>query len=93
MTTASAVEVVIGAGSIGQAIARRVGAGTTILLADLNPDTAGAAAHSLRTAGFTVETAHVDVADRATIDALAGKWARLRGRAVLVRRSRHAGRL
>jgi NAD(P)-dependent dehydrogenase (short-subunit alcohol dehydrogenase family) len=73
MSTASAVEVVvvIGAGSIGQAIARRVGAGKMILLADLNPDTAGAAAHSLRTAGFTVQTAHVDVADRATIDALA----------------------
>lgn len=32
------VVVVIGAGSMGQAIARRVGAGRTILLADLRDD-------------------------------------------------------
>ena len=61
-TTAVDVVVVIGAGSMGQAIARRVGVATTILLADLNPDTATAAAHALQTAGYTVSTAHVDVA-------------------------------
>jgi NAD(P)-dependent dehydrogenase (short-subunit alcohol dehydrogenase family) len=79
MSTTPAVEVVavIGAGSIGQAIARRVGAGKIILLADLNTDTANAAAHTLRTAGFTTETAHVDVADRASIDALAATAAEL----------------
>ena len=71
-TIASAVEVVvvIGAGSMGQAIARRVGVSATILLADRNPDTANTAAQTLRNAGYTVETAYVDVADRATIDAL-----------------------
>ena len=38
MSTSTAVElvVVIGAGSMGQAIARRIGVGKTILLADLN---------------------------------------------------------
>ena len=54
--------VVIGAGSIGQAIARRVGVGKTILLADLNQKAAAAAADTLRGAGFTTSTATVDVA-------------------------------
>jgi threonine dehydrogenase-like Zn-dependent dehydrogenase len=39
----SDVIVVIGAGSIGQAIARRVSAGKHVVLADLNPDNADAA--------------------------------------------------
>ena len=38
------VIVVIGAGSIGQAIARRVSAGKHVLLADLNQQNADAAA-------------------------------------------------
>ena len=38
------VTVVIGAGSIGQAIARRVSAGKHVLLADLRPENADAAA-------------------------------------------------
>ena len=49
---ATEVVVVIGAGSIGQAIARRIGVGKTILLADLNEDAAVAAKNSLETAGF-----------------------------------------
>jgi predicted dinucleotide-binding enzyme len=36
--------VVIGAGSIGQAIVRRVGAGKYVLLADIRPENAEAAA-------------------------------------------------
>jgi malate/lactate dehydrogenase len=45
MSTSTTVElvVIIGAGSIGQAIARRIGVGKTILLADLNEDAAGTA--------------------------------------------------
>ena len=48
MSTSTTVElvVVIGAGSMGQAIARRIGVGKTILLADLNEDAAGTAARS-----------------------------------------------
>jgi NAD(P)-dependent dehydrogenase (short-subunit alcohol dehydrogenase family) len=38
------VNVVIGAGSIGQAIARRVSAGKHVLLADLRPENADMAA-------------------------------------------------
>lgn len=64
------VVVVIGAGSIGQAIARRVSAGKRVLLADLNKDNAEAAAKTLADAGFEVTTAVVDVASRASVHAL-----------------------
>lgn len=64
------VIVVIGAGSIGQAIARRVSAGKHILLADLHPENAEAAALVLRNAGFEVSTTIVDVSSRPSIQAL-----------------------
>jgi NAD(P)-dependent dehydrogenase (short-subunit alcohol dehydrogenase family) len=64
------VIVVIGAGSIGQAIARRVGAGKHILLADLRPENSDAAAKVLSDAGFVVSTAIVDVSSRASVHAL-----------------------
>jgi NAD(P)-dependent dehydrogenase (short-subunit alcohol dehydrogenase family) len=67
------VIVVIGAGSIGQAIARRVGAGKHILLADLQPENAGAAAKVLSEAGFDVRTAIVDVSSRESVRALIHK--------------------
>ena len=52
------VIVVIGAGSIGQAIARRVSAGKHVLLADLRLENAEVAAKVLSEAGFTVTTAY-----------------------------------
>jgi NAD(P)-dependent dehydrogenase (short-subunit alcohol dehydrogenase family) len=64
------VIVVIGAGSIGQAIARRVSAGKHVLLADLRPEPADAAAKILRDAGFAVSTATVDVSKRTSVHAL-----------------------
>jgi NAD(P)-dependent dehydrogenase (short-subunit alcohol dehydrogenase family) len=64
------VIVVIGAGSIGQAIARRVGAGKHILLADLHLENSDAAAKVLSEAGFEVNTAVVDVSSRASVHAL-----------------------
>jgi NAD(P)-dependent dehydrogenase (short-subunit alcohol dehydrogenase family) len=64
------VTVVIGAGSIGQAIARRVSAGKRILLADLRPENAHAAAKVLSDAGFEVSTATVDVSSRVSVHAL-----------------------
>jgi len=64
------VVVVIGAGSIGQAIARRVSAGKRVLLADLRLEAAEAAARVLLDAGFEVSTATVDVASRASVHAL-----------------------
>lgn len=75
----SQVVVVIGAGSIGIAIARRISAGKHVLLADLRQDTADAAAKVLSDAGFSVSTASVDVAKRSSVEALAATataWAR-----------------
>ena len=69
--TRNSVIVVIGAGAIGRAIARRTSAGKHVLLADLKPENAGNAATVLKDAGFTVDTATVDVSKRASVRALA----------------------
>ncbi|MDA8332538.1 MAG: SDR family oxidoreductase [Candidatus Dormibacteraeota bacterium] len=66
----SEVVVVIGAGSIGQAIARRVSAGKHVLLVDLSAENAQAAAEVMRDAGFEVSTATVDVSSRESVHAL-----------------------
>jgi NAD(P)-dependent dehydrogenase (short-subunit alcohol dehydrogenase family) len=73
----SQVIVVIGAGSIGQAIARRVSAGKKVLLADLKRENALAAATVLADAGFELSTATVDVASRKEVLALAQQAAAL----------------
>jgi NAD(P)-dependent dehydrogenase (short-subunit alcohol dehydrogenase family) len=67
----SNVIVVIGAGSIGQAIARRVSAGKHVLLADLRLENADTAAGVLRNAGFTASATTVDVSSRLSVNALA----------------------
>ena len=64
------VTVLIGAGSIGVAIARRVSAGKHVLLADLRTENAEIAAKTLFDAGFEVTTASVDVSSRASVEAL-----------------------
>jgi len=64
------VIVVIGPGSIGQAIARRVSAGKYVLLADLLPENADAAAEVLSDAGFDVNTAILDVSSRESVHSL-----------------------
>ena len=64
------VVIVIGAGSIGQAIARRVSAGKRVVLADLRAENAESAAEVLRDAGFDVTTATVDVSSRGSVQAL-----------------------
>ncbi len=66
----SEVIIVIGAGSIGQAIARRVSAGKHVVLADLQDENADAAAEVLRDAGFDVSTETVDVSSRESVHAL-----------------------
>ena len=63
----SEVIVVIGPGSIGQAIARRVSAGKQVLLADLRQKNADAAAEVLSNAGFEVSTATTDVSSRDSV--------------------------
>lgn len=71
------VTVVIGAGSIGQAIARRVSHGRHVLLADLKLENADAAAKVLADAGFEASTARVDVSSRDSVRALAEQAAGL----------------
>jgi NAD(P)-dependent dehydrogenase (short-subunit alcohol dehydrogenase family) len=71
------VTVVIGAGSIGQAIARRVSAGKHVLLADLRQENAEAAAKVLSDAGFEGSTAVVDVSSRTSVHALVERAAAL----------------
>ena len=73
----SEVIIVIGAGSIGQAIARRVSAGKHVVLADLNDANADAAAEVLRDAGFDVSTKTVDVSSRESVHALVKTATRL----------------
>ncbi len=67
------VLVVVGAGSIGQAIARRVGAGRRVLLASLDEQQAVAAARTFHDAGFNAEAIGVDVSSRESVIALVDK--------------------
>jgi len=62
--------VVIGPGQIGQAIARRVGVGKHVLLADARRENAEAAADVLSSAGYEVSVATVDVSRRSDVQAL-----------------------
>ncbi len=61
------VVVVVGAGGIGQAISRRVGAGRHVVLADLRPEAAQAAAKILDDAGFETSAVQTDLASRESI--------------------------
>ena len=65
------IVVIIGAGGIGIAIARRQGIGKTLLLADSNEKTLQSAATELRGASYEVETHTVDVSSRASVRQLA----------------------
>lgn len=69
----TSVTVVIGAGSIGQAIARRVSSGKHVLLADLKQENADAAAKVFSEAGFDVSTTVVDISSRESVRALVSK--------------------
>lgn len=62
--------VVIGPGQIGQAIARRVGIGKHVLLADQRRENAQAAAEVMANAGYDVSVATVDVSSREAVHAL-----------------------
>lgn len=68
--SAGKVVVVIGAGQIGQAIARRVGVGKQVLLADRRQENADTAAEVLGNAGYDVSTQAVDVSSRGAVHAL-----------------------
>lgn len=61
------VTVLVGAGSIGLAIARRVGAGKHLVLADYSLDNAQAAAQTLENAGFECSVVQCDLGERDSI--------------------------
>ncbi len=61
------VVVLVGTGSIGQAIARRVGAGKHVVLGDLKQSAADVAAEILEEAGFETSTIAVDISSRESI--------------------------
>ena len=67
------IVVVIGPGQIGQAIARRIGFGKHVLLADMREENAMAAAETFANAGFDASTAVVDVSSPETVHALVDK--------------------
>lgn len=71
------VLVIIGPGSMGTAIARRVGAGKHILVADLVEQNARVAEQTLLDAGFEVSVATVDITIRLSVQALAKRAAGL----------------
>ena len=61
------VVVVIGPGQIGQAIARRVGIGKHVLLADMRRGNADAAAEVMANAGYEVSLTIIDVSSPSQI--------------------------
>ncbi|MBR0061919.1 MAG: SDR family NAD(P)-dependent oxidoreductase, partial [Selenomonadaceae bacterium] len=61
------VVVLVGTGSIGQAIARRVGAGKHVVLGDLKLEAAQAAAKIFDGAGFQTSTIAVNISSRESI--------------------------
>ena len=74
-TETKEIVVVIGPGSIGQAIARRVGSGRVLLLAAHSREATDAAAQQLRGDGFEVEVQATDISDRKAVEALADRAA------------------
>ncbi|GAB2939381.1 SDR family oxidoreductase [Streptomyces mayteni] len=66
------VLVVTGAGGMGMAVARRLGSGRTLLLADASPDRLALAVEALAAEGYTVRGVPTDVGDRASVESLAG---------------------
>jgi NAD(P)-dependent dehydrogenase (short-subunit alcohol dehydrogenase family) len=69
--------VVVGAGFIGQAIARRVGTGKHLLLANLTEQASAEAAETLANAGFEVSAMAVDISSRSSVQSLVDKAASL----------------
>lgn len=61
------ISVLVGTGSIGQAIARRVGAGRITVLADYNEENALKAARTLEDAGFETRTIVTDLGNKESI--------------------------
>jgi NAD(P)-dependent dehydrogenase (short-subunit alcohol dehydrogenase family) len=70
-TIMASVTVLIGTGSIGLACARRVAAGSILLLADYNKQQLASTAEMMRNEGYNVETKQTDISDKEAVAALA----------------------
>lgn len=78
------VVVVTGLGGMGQAIARRLGSGRQLLLADIDSARLAETAAALEIEGFRAQTVRLNVADPASVAALADQARELGGLSVLV---------
>ena len=65
----------LGAGSMGTAIVRRIAAGRKILLGDISEKNLERTAHDLRYSGYDVETMIVNALDRESVEAFANSAA------------------
>lgn len=71
------IAVVIGVGGMGQAIARRIGPGAHLLLADFSEETLDTVSAQMRGEGYEITSQAVDVSSRASVAALAERAASL----------------
>ena len=67
----------LGAGSMGTAIVRRIAAGKKILLGDIREKNLEQVSHDLQYSGYDVETCIVNALDKASVEAFAEKAASL----------------
>ncbi len=67
----------LGAGSMGTAIVRRIAAGRKILLGDISEKNLEKVSHDFRYSGYDVETMIVNALDKASVEAFAEKAASL----------------
>ncbi|MGW8654755.1 saccharopine dehydrogenase NADP-binding domain-containing protein, partial [Nocardia salmonicida] len=74
---AEEVLVVIGIGGMGQAIARRLGSGKRVVLADFDETALRTVAETMRADGYAVTSVHVDVSVRESVLARAATAAAL----------------
>ena len=67
----------LGAGSMGSAIVRRIAAGKTVLLGDVSEENLERVSRDFRYSGYAVETMVVNALDKASVEAFAEKAASL----------------
>lgn len=84
MTVPQRVVVITGAGGMGTAVARRLGAGAVVLLADVSEASLERESAALRAGGYEVVTRVVDVSSKESVDALAAAAAELGAVATVV---------
>lgn len=77
MSSSTGVVVVTGAGGMGTAIARRIGSGSTVVLADCDEGALSSATRTLMDSGYDVVTRLADVADEDAVESLAAEAADL----------------